>query len=193
MNEKKRRYVHHSICWLGFCWLHKVITLIFYSVFFTSAVAKSTDYETNDAFIITVVSSFVSIILFAVVTAVVTYNNSNSGRREAVLASREPDFGFIRYFKHTYLVKVAISTGVYFATQLVFCGFYSAFGYRYTTQTGGTFLERIHVADAGFVLLTRNGIVGVILNTLSFFILICLARAVVLHLWINDKVYKNDG
>lgn len=181
-----RIMIKNGFLWFGYIWIYRIVTLILYTIFFGSTVEAAV-YEKNfaEARDVTVLASLVSVLLFGVFYTVIYSRSNGKERRELFTASREEGFGYLGYFKK-YIPEMALYTAVHFMTQLIFCGFYTAFGFRFDeTQT---LIERLHVADSGFYLMT--GILGLLLNTLYMALTVCLMRLAVLVIWKNDKNYK---
>ena len=162
-----------------------------WSLFFGSTVQEEADFDvgTKASATVTIFTSFVSMIILAVVNAVMFARNNGDERRALVEASRADGFSIIRYFDR-FIPSYIVYIGLYVLTQLIFCGFFAAFGFRYVASTGGTVLERYHIADAGFYLLTNSALLGLLLNIIVMTALLVGARLFVLWRWQKEKVER---
>ncbi len=187
--DEIKALIKSGAIWLGVMIGWRILTMILWSMFFGSTIDDELNYDvgTSESRFVTVLSSFVSMILLAVVTNVIFARNNGDARRCLVEASREQGFTLIGHFKK-YIPQHILYLTIYLATQLIFCGFFAAFGFRYNAATGGTVIEHFHVADSGFYLLTNNAILGLLLNTIVMTALLCGGRLLVLWRWKNEKI-----
>ncbi len=177
--------------WFGIMIGWRLLTMILWSMFFGSTIDDELNYDvgTSESKFVTVLSSFVSMILLAVVSNVMFARNNGDERRALVNASRQGGFSLIEYFKKFVPLHI-VYIGLYTLSQLIFCGFFAAFGFKYNAATGGTIIERFHVADSGFYLLTGSALLGLLLNIICMTALLCGARLFVLWLWQREKLER---
>ncbi len=151
--------------WLLCITAFRLLTLIFYTMIFSSEMNIIIDYDKNTALAraIVVGTSFVSWIIFLLVYTVFYVRSHGDERRRVLSASREPGFSALR-FCLGYLPTMIVRTALLAVTQLIFCGFFAIYGFKYTVSTGSTIFERFHIADAGWYLVTGNAFLGLLLN-----------------------------
>ncbi|MBQ9080708.1 MAG: hypothetical protein IJY27_06520 [Clostridia bacterium] len=190
-HDEIRGLIKAGAIWFGFLIVWRIVTMLLWSMFFGSTVQDEADYDvgTKASATVTILSSLVSMVVLAVTNAVIFARNNGDERRALVEASREDGFSLMNYFKKFIPVHI-VYVGLYVLTQLIFCGFFAAFGFRYVASTGGTVLERFHIADAGFYLLTNNALLGLLLNIIVMTLLLCGTRLFVMWRWQRDRVER---
>lgn len=181
-----RELFRKCVRWFFCVWVYRIIVYILFEIFFAVPIIVSVEEHDGMEFGVTVWTSIISMFLYSFACILIYRNNNGEEKRAVITASREPGFRLIRYFKK-HIKELLLYTGIYAATQLGFCGFYSAFGYVYINQT---FIEKIHITDVGFYLLTGSGIMGLFLTTLSMGILIFTARYIALFSW--QREYQTE-
>ena len=189
--DQIKALIRSGATWFVLLIVWRLVTMFVWSLFFGSTVQDEADYGvgTTASATVTVFTSFVSMIVLAVVNAFIFARNNGDERRALVEASREDGFSMMQYFKK-FIPSYIVYVGFYVLTQLIFCGFFAAFGFRYVASTGGTVLERYHIADAGFYLLTSNALLGLLLNIILMTALLVGARLFVLWRWQKEKVER---
>lgn len=189
--DQIKALIRTGATWLVLLIVWRVVTMLVWSIFFGSTVQDEADHDvgTKTSAAVTIFTSFVSMIVLAVTNAVIFARNNGDERRAFVEASREDGFSVIRYFER-YIPSYIVYIGFYVLTQLIFCGFFAAFGFRYVASTGGTVLERFHIADAGFYLLTNSALLGLLLNIIVMTALLVGARLFVLWRWQRERVER---
>lgn len=189
--DQIKALIRSGATWFVLLIVWRLVTMFIWSLFFGSTVQDEADYGvgTKASATVTIFTSFVSMIILAVANAVMFARNNGDERRALVDASREDGFSMLEYFKKFIPVNI-VHMGLYVLTQLIFCGFFAAFGFRYVASTGGTVLERFHVADAGFYLLTNNALLGLLLNIIVMAGLLLGTRLFVLWRWQKEKVER---
>ena len=189
--DEIKALIKSGAIWLVVLFGWRLLTMILWSMFFASTIDNELSYDvgTSESRFVTVLSSFVSMVLLALVNNVTFARNNGDERRALVEASREEGFSLVEYFKK-FIPQHIVYVGFYILTQLIFCGFFAAFGFRYNAATGGTIIERFHVADSGFYLLTGNALLGLLLNIIVMTALLCGARLFVLWRWQKEKLER---
>jgi hypothetical protein len=157
--------------------------MILYGIFLSGDIETSVYYEDGFAVNSTIIFSIIVLVLFNLFYALLYSRSMDDERRAVVTASRETGFSLMKFFRK-YIKEIGIYSGIYAVTQLGFCGFYAFFGFDFEYTT---FYEQLHVADAGFYLLTKNALLGLILSSLLMGILLGACRLLVLTLWRLDK------
>lgn len=175
--------------WFVLLIVWRIVTMIVWSIFFGSTVQDEADHGvgTRASATVTVIASFAAMITLAVINGYMFARNHGDERRAFIYASRNDGFSMKEYFAK-FIPEHAVYIGFYALTQLIFCGFFAAFGFRYVASEGGTVLERFHIADAGFYLLTGNALLGLLINIIVMTALLCGARLLVLWRWQREKV-----
>lgn len=165
--EQVRSLIKTGALWLvGIC-AFRLVTLIFYSIVFASGVNVAVDYDKDVALARRVVvgTSFAAWGIFMAVWLGIRVRNNGEERRRVIAAAGQPGFSVAR-FCLGYWPGMAVRVALLALTQLVFCGFFAAFGYKFSVESGSTLIERFHIADAGWYLLTGVPILGLLLNIL---------------------------
>ncbi len=189
--DQIKALIRTGATWFVLLIVWRLVTMFVWSLFFGSTVQDEADFDvgTKASATVTIFTSFVSMIILAVVNAVMFARNNGDERRALVEASRADGFSIIRYFDR-FIPSYIVYIGLYVLTQLIFCGFFAAFGFRYVASTGGTVLERYHIADAGFYLLTNSALLGLLLNIIVMTALLVGARLFVLWRWQRERVER---
>ena len=189
--DEIKALIKSGAIWVGVMIGWRLLTMILWSMFFGSTIDDELSYDvgTSESRFVTVLSSFISMVLLAIVSNVTFARNNGDARRALVEASREEGFSLMKYFKKFIPLHI-VYVGIYVLTQLIFCGFFAAFGFRYNAATGGTLIERFHVADSGFYLLTNSALLGLLLNIIVMTALLCGGRLLVLWVWQKEKLER---
>lgn len=169
----------------------RILTMIFWGMFFGSTIdAELSLYETSTVpRTVTILSSLVAMLILAAVSGFNFARNNGDQRRALIEASREEGFSLLVHMKK-FIPLYAVSMGLYVLTQLPFCGFFAAFGFKYNVATGSTAFEKLHVADAGFYLLTGSALLGLLLNIIIMTALLVGARMLVLYTWQKETLER---
>lgn len=89
-------------------------------------------------------------------------------RRDILAAAKEEGFSPLRYFCKVYMRDWAWRTAFYLVLQLPLTIFFANFGLALDDSI--TAIEKFYIADAGFYGVTGSWVVGLLLSTLYFFI-----------------------
>lgn len=186
--DQVRSLIVSGVRWLGAIVAWRAVTMIIYIILFSSGINVMVDYDhdTATARAIVVSVSFVSFILLLLFCFLAYVRGNDTERRRVLGLSREPGFSALR-FTLGYWPLIAVKVVLLALTQLVFCGFFAAFGWRYTIETGSTVIERLHIADAGWYLLTGNAASGLLLNIVFSAILLYAAQLLAVKRFASDK------
>lgn len=168
-----RSLIAAGVRWLGAIVAWRFVTFIIYTILLSSEINIIVDYDRNTALARTIVVavSFVSFVLFLLFCHLLYVRSNDAERRRVRGEAKQPGFSALR-FTLAYWPLIAVKVALLALTQLVFCGFFAAFGWRYTVETGSTIIERLHIADAGWYLLTGNAALGLLLNIIFASILL---------------------
>lgn len=175
--------------WLCGIVVWRVATMMIYIILFSSGINVMVDYDrdTATARVIVVLMSFVSFILFLIFYHLLYVRGNGAERRRVLGLEREPDFSALRFTLFEYWPLMAVKVALLVLTQSVFCGFFAAFGWRYTIESGSTMIERLHIADAGWYLVTGNAALGLLLNAIFSAILLCAAQLLIVKRFAENK------
>lgn len=187
--DQVRSLIVSGARWLGAIVAWRVVTMIIYIILFSSGINVMVDYDhdTATARAIVVSVSFVSFILLLLFCFLAYVRGNDTERRRVLGLAREPDFSALHFTFFEYWPLIAVKVALLALTQLVFCGFFAAFGWRYTIETGSTVIERLHIADAGWYLLTGNAALGLLLNIVFSAILLYAAQLLAVKRFASDK------
>ena len=189
--DEIKALIRTGATWFVLLIVWRVVTMIVWSIFFGSTVQDEADHGvgTRVSAMFTTITSFAAMIALAVIKGYMFARNHGDERRAFIDASRNDGFSMKEYFKK-FIPEHAVYIGLYVLTQLVFCGFFAAFGFKYVASQGGTVLERFHIADAGFYLLTNSALLGLLLNIICMTAILCAARLLVLWKWQKEKLER---
>jgi hypothetical protein len=182
MNEKEQnltrrtRIIRSIVKWFfGLCLLH-ILALILYSLMFAPMVRQSVEYKDGMEKSITVLFSF----LFLAVLSfweTLEYQGDSTEKHRQNLAMQASDYRFFRYLGGE-CVRFAWRLPMYLLFQLPMLMFYSMWGYYYVNQHA---IEKFYAAEAGFYVLTGNGILGWLLSGAVWMLFGAIGRYIVIR------------
>lgn len=173
--------------WLAAIYVFRLTTLILYSMLMTVEMKIIVDDNKDLALARTIIIavSFVSQVIFAVAYLILYLRNNGAERRRVIAACADSEFSPVRFCLN-YWPVIAVQAGLTVFTQLLFCGFYAAFGFKYTAETGATIIEKLHIADAGWYLLTGMPILGLLLSAVTAVVMLYLVHLAAVAIWRRD-------
>ncbi len=186
MSARTSRLIHMGIMWLLCDTAYRFITFLLFVIFFSAEIDAALYYE-DLVFprTVTVAVSLISVPLFAAMHTYIRGRSEGERRRALIKDVKEGSYRLIPHFKKNYLSEILLYVAVHAALQLLFCVFYAFFGFRFDDSQ--TFIEKLHIADSGFYLLTRIPILGLLLNSAYMFISLAAARLTLLTVWRRDE------
>ncbi len=186
MSPKLEALIRAGIIWVLCDIAYRIVTFIIYVMLFSAEINTVIEYYENLVFPrnVTIITSLISMPLFAVFYTYMRGRTEGDRRRMLVGDVKDGNYTLLSHFKKNYLAEILVFVGIHVVFQLVFCAFYAFFGFKFDdTQT---IIEKIHVADSAFYLMTKIPILGLLLNAIYTFICLAVSRLVGLVHWRRD-------
>ena len=184
LRRQKKKTLITKILWFALKDLiyHGVLFILFF-LFVKRLIATEMQHESTLERNILIIFSMLATLIHALITG---FELSGDGeRRRAFLQTLKSQSFSPLLMLNTAAPDLTLMTVCHLAFQLPFVLFYHAFGFFYFSPT---FIEEFYCMEAGWMELTRIGLVGALLQTLVFIIIVTIVRYTVYSRWNKEKI-----
>ena len=184
LRRQKKKTLITKILWFALKDLiyHGVLFILFF-LFVKRLIVTEMQHESTLERNILIIFSMLATLIHALITG---FELSGDGeRRRAFLQTLKTHSFSPLLMLNTAAPDLTLMTLCHLAVQLPFVLFYHAFGFFYPSPT---IIEEFYCMEAGWMELTRIGVIGALLQTFVFIIIVTIVRYTVYSRWNKEKI-----
>lgn len=184
LRRRKKRLLIKRILWFALKdVLYHGVTLILFFLFAKRMIDAEVYHESGLERPILIIFSMVATLIHALITGFELSGDGERRRAFLQLLDKRPFTPLLPL--ETASPDLTMMTVCHLAIQLPFVLFHHALGFFYPRLT---VIEQFYSMDAGWMELTRVGIIGALLHTLVFILIVTAVRYVVYCRWNKEKI-----
>ncbi|MBQ7397387.1 MAG: hypothetical protein IJW09_01015 [Clostridia bacterium] len=181
--KQKRRRIKQVLWVVGKNLLYRAATLILFFLFVSRMIETEVYHESGLERNVLIAFSVVFTIIHALITG---FELSGDGERRRAFLQMLNTRTFTRLLPlEVAAPDLTLLMICHLAVQLPFALFHHALGFFYPQPT---IIEQFYCMDAGWMELTRFGIIGALLHTFVFILIVTVVRYIVYLRWNKEKI-----